>query len=143
MRKTIPGLVLAATIALMASVVGASAGAAGGSGGGGGGGLEGLEVEFKVTSKAAPTACVSYYETTKKGGPAKHFDRVSNELVDLPFTTTVGTTSKAKHWAIAAWATDDCASTADPDGTVRCRIRIDGKRKARASGSDAIAFCFA
>ncbi len=104
-------------------------------------GLGGRELRFKVRSKDADTACVSYYETTKKRGPSKHFDRVTNTLVDLPFSTTVGTTAKAKHWTIAAWATDDCASTADPDGTVRCSIAVDGKRKDRAKSVDAIAFC--
>lgn len=133
MRGTLTGLVVAAV---------ASAAALLGPVGPAGAGLEGHEIEFRVTSKASPTACVSYYETTKKRGPAKHFDRVTNELVELPFTTTVGTTSKATHWAIAAWATDDCASTADPDGTVRCTVKVDGKRKARESASDAIAFCF-
>jgi hypothetical protein len=107
-----------------------------------GAGLEGSELKFTVRSKGSDSACVSYYETTKRRGPSKHFDRVSNELVDLPFRTTVGTTAKAKHWTIAAWATDDCASTADPDGTVRCSIKVDGKRKARASATDSIAFCF-
>ena len=108
-----------------------------------GAGLEGVEIDFTVRSKDSGTACVSYYETTKKRGPAKHFERVANQVVDLPFSTTVGAKAKAKHWAVAAWATDDCASTADPDGTVRCAIRVDGKRKARAKGVDAIAFCFA
>jgi hypothetical protein len=108
-----------------------------------GAGLEGTELRFTVRSDDSDSACVSYYETTKKRGPAKHFERVTNQVVDLPFTKTVGTTAKAKHWAIAAWATDECATTTDPDGTVRCAIKVDGKRKARESATDAIAFCFA
>ncbi len=107
-----------------------------------GAGLEGREIEFRVRSKDSDTACVSYYETKGKRGPAKHFDRVTQDIVDLPFSTTVGATAKARHWAIAAWATDDCASTDDPVGTVRCAIVVDGKRQARSSANDAIAFCF-
>jgi hypothetical protein len=107
-----------------------------------GAGLADHELRFTVRSKAADTACVSYYETTKRRGPATHFERVTNKLVDLPFTTTLGTTDKAKHWALAAWATTDCATTTDPDGTVRCAITVDGKRKVRESATDSIAFCF-
>ena len=130
MRRMITAL-LAAGVLVMVTVAPAGAG------------LEGTELRFTVRSSDSDTACVSYYETTKKRGPAKHFERVTNELVDLPFTTTVGTTATAQHWALAAWATDDCAATKDPDGAVRCAIKVDGKRKARASATDAIAFCFA
>ena len=130
MRRMITALLTAGLLAVMTAT---PAGA----------GLEGTEIRFTVRSKDSDTACVSYYETTKKRGPAKHFERVTNQVVDLPFTTTVGTTAKAKHWAIATWATDDCATTQDPDGTVRCAIKVDGKRKARESATDAIAFCFA
>jgi hypothetical protein len=105
-------------------------------------GLQGRELEFIVKSKDADQACVSYYETTKKKGPAKYFERVQNKLVDLPFTTTVGATATAKHWGLAAWGTSDCAATTDAVGTVRCSITIDGERKARKAATDAIAFCW-
>jgi hypothetical protein len=138
---------LVTSVALAIAVVGVLADPAIAGDGGGDGrtddvGLESTEVRFTVRSSDSDTACVSYYETTKKRGPAKHFDRVSNHLEQLPYTMTVGASRRSKHWAIAAWATDDCASTADPDGTVRCSISIDGKRKARSSATDAIAFCF-
>ena len=138
MRRTITAA-LAGTFAVLAL---ASPVAAGGDDGKNDVGLQGHELEFTVKSKDADQACVSYYETTKMKGPAKYFDRVQNTLVDLPFTTTVGATAKAKHWALAAWGTSDCAATSDPVGTVRCSIKVDGERKAKKSANDAIAFCF-
>ncbi len=138
MRRIVTA-VLAGTFAVLAL---ASPVAAGDGSGSDDVGLQGHELEFTVKSKGSDQACVSYYETTKKRGPAKYFERVQNKLVDLPFTTTVGATSKAKHWALAAWATSDCAATDDPDGTVRCSVKVDGKQQAKTSATDAIAFCF-
>jgi hypothetical protein len=141
--RRIVSVVLAGTIAVLALATPVAAGDGDGRGGETSGlGLQGHELEFTVKSKDADQACVSYYETTKKKGPAKHFERVQNKLVELPFTTTVGATAKAKHWAIAAWATNDCAATTDPDGAVQCSVKVDGDRKAKKSATDAIAFCF-
>jgi len=137
--RRVPTVSLTGTLAELLAVVVAAVVALGPSAGGAG--LAGHEIEFTVRSKDARQACVSYYETTKKKGPARHFDRVTNTLVDLPYTKTVGATARAKHWTIAAWATDDCAATDSPKGTVRCSIEVDGKRTAKSSATDAIAFC--
>jgi hypothetical protein len=138
--KTLRGALAALTVV---TVFLALAGVAAGGDGDGtkGGGLDGHTVEFRVTSKDSPTACVSFYETTGKNGPAKYFDRVTTQLVDLPWEDQVGTGSKVGHWMLATWATDDCASTADVVGAVRCTIKVDGKRKTRVKGTDHALFC--
>ena len=129
---TVVAVAVAVALALLV-VTGGPAGA--------GNGLEGHHVTFRVASKDSDTACVSYYETTKKNGPSKHFEQVRTELVDLPCTGKVGTGTKVRHWLVTAWATTDCTSRANPDGTVRCTISVDGTRKARAKGTDQLIFC--
>jgi len=108
-----------------------------------GAGLEGHTVQFEVRSSNADTACVSWYETDGKEGPAKDVSQIDEyQLEDLPWKIATQTGTKVRHWGMAAWATDDCASTDDPKGTVTCRIRVDGKVKDKARATDSIAFCF-
>jgi hypothetical protein len=104
-------------------------------------GLSGHKVTFRVTSPDADRGCVSYYETDAKGGAALEFP-VRTEAVDFPFKTSVGTGSKLGHWHITAWAADDCAATDPPDGTVKCRVRADGKVKDTTKATDALVFCY-
>ncbi|MEX2256394.1 MAG: hypothetical protein WEC34_13215 [Acidimicrobiia bacterium] len=143
MRTHLLTLRVALTLTAAAVVVAALAlpAGAGGEDGSTGAGLDGHELTFSFTSKDATTACVSYYETTKKDGPAKHFDRVTTELVQLPWSMKLGTGSKLGHWRVTGWATDDCVTIKQPDGTVRCAIKVDGKRKVRAKGTDQVIFC--
>ena len=105
-------------------------------------GIEGHTVTFEVRSSTSDTACVSWYETDKDGA-AKDVSEIDDyQLEDLPFSVDTDTGSKVGRWGLAAWPTDDCASTADVEGKVTCRIRVDGKVKERTRETDAIAFCF-
>ena len=106
-------------------------------------GLSGHKVRFEATSPDADTVCVNYYETRKDGSAKNVADIGTNELEAVPWKVTVPTGTKVGRWGMAAWATDDCASTDDPKGTVTCRIRVDGRVKARETATDQIAFCFA
>ena len=124
-------------IALLALTVG-PAGAAGAEAPSG---LDGHTVTFRITSPDVDHACVSYYETTERGGPALD-PPVDITLEELPFKATVGTGSKVRHWHITAYAADDCAATEPPDGTVKCQLRVDGKVKAKKTGKDQLVFCY-
>jgi hypothetical protein len=126
-------LVIAAAAVLAAAALGGTGVA--------GAGIEGHKITFRVTSPDVDHACVSYYETTEKGGPALN-PPVAITGVDLPFKVTVGTGSKRGHWHITAYAAQDCESTDDPDGTVKCQLRVDGKVKAKATGEDQLVFCY-
>jgi hypothetical protein len=105
------------------------------------GGLSGHKVTFRVTSPDVDQACVSYYETTERGGPALEVP-VAITLEDLPFKATVGTGTKLRHWHITAYASDDCEANEPPDGTVKCRLRVDGKVKVKKTGTDQLVFCY-
>jgi hypothetical protein len=103
-------------------------------------GLQGHKVEFSVKSPDSQTACASWYASESKQGPAKDPAGVVMTLEQLPWKIKTNTGRKVGHWRVTAWATDDCKSTADPNGTVVCRIKVDGKVRAKQR-TDAIAFC--
>ncbi len=131
-RRRMLGAIAAAVAIAAAALTG---------GGVAGAGIEGHTITFRVTSPDVDHACVSYYETTEKGGPAKN-PPVAIKGVDLPFKVSVGTGSKRGHWHITAYAAKDCESTDDPDGTVKCQLRVDGKVKATHKGTDQLVFCY-
>lgn len=104
-------------------------------------GIDGHTITFRVTSPDVDQACVSYYETTKKGGPALH-PPVTIDPTSVPFKAKVGVGSKVRHWHITAYAATDCEATDAPKGTVKCELRVDGKVKAKATGKDKLVFCY-
>lgn len=104
-------------------------------------GIDGHTITFRVTSPDVDQACVSYYETTKKGGPALH-PPVTIDPTSVPFKAKVGVGSKVRHWHITAYAAQDCEATDPPKGTVKCELRVDGKVKAKATGKDKLVFCY-
>ena len=104
-------------------------------------GLSGHTITFRVTSPNADQACVSYYETTAKGGPALDPPGTIT-LTTLPFKASVGVGSKVRHWHITAYAAEDCAATDPPKGIVKCQLRVDGKLKAKAKGKNRLVFCY-
>jgi hypothetical protein len=106
-----------------------------------GAGLSGHKVRFEVRSPDSDNVCVSWYRTTSKQGPAVDPASTTIELEDSPWSATTTTGMKVRHWRVSAWAADDCESTDDPDGTVRCRIKVDGKVRVTRRSTDAIAFC--
>lgn len=105
-------------------------------------GIDGHTITFRVTSPDVDQACVAYYETTKKGGPALH-PPVTISPTSLPFTAKVAVGSKVRHWHITAYAAKDCEATDPPKGTVKCQLRIDGKLKDKSTGKDKLIFCYA
>jgi hypothetical protein len=130
MLRRVVAAALTAGIAVVATVSGAA-----------GTGLSGHKVRFEVRSPDSDTVCVSWYRATSKEGPAVDPASPTITLEDSPWSATTNTGMRVRHWRVAAWAADDCESTDPPDGTVRCRIKVDGKVRVKRTNTDAIVFC--